>query len=199
MRFLILALAALPLAAAGNETLAEKAVSILLQRCGSCHGDKAAMSDLRLSDRDQAVRGGKRGPAIKPGQANESLLLKAVSGGGPVSMPPGAKLADEEVATLRTWIDKGAEWPDHVVKLKNSDWWAFQKFSRPPVPEVAGAKNPIDAFITAKLQSEHLDAAPEADKYTLLKRACYDLTGLPPTAEQTKTFFNDKSPEAWEH
>jgi hypothetical protein len=199
MRFLILALTALPLAAVGNEPLAEKAVSILQQRCGSCHSGKAAMSDLRLSDRDQAIRGGKRGAAIKPGQANESLLLKAVSGGGPVSMPPGGKLAEDEVATLRTWIDKGAEWPEHAVKLKNSDWWAFQKFTRPPVPSVAGAKNPIDAFIATKLQSEHLEPAPEADKHTLLKRACFDLTGLPPTAEQTKTFLNDKSPEAWEH
>src|SRR6266581_60721 len=186
-------------AASSTEPLAPKAAAILQQRCLACHGEKTAMSDLRLTGREDALRGGKRGPAIKPGQASDSLLFQAVSHTAKIAMPPGVKLPDEEIETLRAWIDKGADWPKPSIQLKDADWWGFHKPARPSVPQIAGAKTPIDAFILAKLQASAIPPVPEADRLTLLRRACYDLHGLPPTAEQTREFLNDKSPNAWEH
>jgi mono/diheme cytochrome c family protein len=191
-------LAAMPASAAPGDPLGAAAAAILQQRCLACHSDKNAMSDLRLTAREDAVRGGKRGPAIKPGHAGESLLFQAVSHAGKVTMPPGAKLPDEEIETLRAWIDKGAEWPQQSIQLKGADWWAFHKSRRPAVPEIAGAKTAIDAFVMAKLQAAGLEPAAEADRLTLLRRACFDLHGLPPTPQQIAEFLNDKSGNAWE-
>ncbi len=157
------------------------------------------MSDLQLTGRDQILRGGKRGPAVKPGAAADSLLFQAVSHAGKLTMPPGAKLADDEIETLRAWIDKGAEWPKQGLAPKGADWWAFHKPGRPDVPTIAGAPSPIDAFILEKLRAAGIEPAPEADRLTLLRRACFDLHGLPPTSEQTRQFLDDKSPQAWEH
>src|SRR6266852_9010978 len=98
------AFAATSLRAAATDPLAVKAASILEQRCLACHNEKTALSDLRLTGREQALRGGKRGPAIQPGNAGESLLFQAVSHIGKIAMPPGAKLPDEEIAALRAWI-----------------------------------------------------------------------------------------------
>ncbi len=190
------ALAAVSAYAAPNDP-AEKAAAILQQHCFDCHGEKTAMSDLRLTGREAILRGGNRGPAVKPGQPAESLLFQAVTRAGKLTMPPGPKLADDEIETLRAWIEKGAEWPK-VVPLKGADWWGFHKPSRPAVPKAAGAKQAIDEFILEKLQAAGLAPAPEADRLTLLRRACFDLHGLPPTAEQTREFLDDKSPEAWE-
>ena len=180
------------------EPLGARATAILQQRCLTCHGEKTAMSDLRLTDREHALLGGNRGPAIKPGQANDSLLFQAVSHIGKVAMPPGAKLPNDEIETLRAWIDKGAEWPRDSVAIKSSDWWAFHQARRPAVPEIAGAKNPIDAFLLEKMKAAGIEPSSEADRLTLLRRACYDLHGLPPTPEQTREFLNDKSANAWE-
>ena len=156
------------------------------------------MSDLQLTGREQALRGGNRGPAIKPGDANQSLLFQAVSHIGKVAMPPGTKLTNDEIETLRAWIDKGAEWPRQTTLVKDTDWWAFHKARRPAVPEIAGAKNPIDAFLFENLKAAGVEPSAEASRLTLLRRACYDLHGLPPTPEQTRDFLADKSPNAWE-
>src|SRR5881628_345112 len=102
-------------AASSSEPLAPKAAAILQQRCLACHSEKAAMSDLRLTGREDALRGGKRGPAIQPGHASESLLFQAVAHIGKVTMPPGTKIPDEEIETLRAWIEKGAEWPQQSI------------------------------------------------------------------------------------
>src|SRR5579864_4299767 len=103
------------------EPLGARATAILQKRCLSCHGEKTAMSDLQLIGREQALRGGNRGPAITPGKANDSLLFQAVSHIGKVAMPPGPKLPNEEIETLRAWIDKGAEWPQQSIQAKNAD------------------------------------------------------------------------------
>jgi hypothetical protein len=185
--------------AASTALLSDQAAAILQQRCFACHSDRTAMSDLQLTGREQILRGGKRGPAVKPGQSGDSLLFQAVSYSGKLTMPPNGKLDDAEIATLRAWIDKGAEWPKQSVSLKGADWWAFHMPVRPAVPEVPGAKTAIDAFVLEKLRAANLDPAPEADRLTLLRRACFDLHGLPPTPEQTREFLDDKSPDAWEH
>src|SRR5712692_2549303 len=184
--------------AASGDPLSAKAAAILQQRCLACHSEKAAMSDLRLTGREDALRGGKRGPAIRPGHASDSLLFQAVAHIGKITMPPGTKIPDEEIETLRAWIEKGAEWPQQSIALKGADWWAFHKPGRPPVLAVPGAKTPIDAFVLAKLQAAGIEPAPEADRFTLLRRACFDLHGLPPTPKQAAEFLEDKSPNAWE-
>jgi uncharacterized protein DUF1553/uncharacterized protein DUF1549/cytochrome c len=193
------ALAILPVRAATTEPLSAKATAILQRRCLACHGEKTAMSDLQLTGREQALRGGNRGPAIKPGQAKESLLFQAVLHDGKVAMPPGAKLPDDEIETLRAWIDRGAEWPSESIEVKGADWWAFHQPRRPAVPEITGVHNPIDAFVVEKLNAAGVEPSAEASRLTLLRRACYDLHGLPPTPEQTREFLNDQSPNAWEH
>src|ERR1041385_1697802 len=109
----MIAASALP---ASADPVGAKAATILQQRCIACHNEKTAMSDLRLTGRDEALRGGKRGAAIKPGQAGQSLLFQVVSHAGKLTMPPGAKLPDEEIEALRAWIDKGAEWPQQSIQ-----------------------------------------------------------------------------------
>ena len=98
-------------------------------------------------------------------------------------MPPGGKLSDEDLATLRAWINEGALWPETVTGgAAAPQWWAFQKPVRPAVP--GNAANPIDAFLDSKMAAGGLSPAPEADRLTLIRRATFDLHGLPPTPEQ---------------
>jgi mono/diheme cytochrome c family protein len=172
------------------------AVALLQEKCLTCHGD-AAMSGLRLTSRENALKGGTRGPAIVPGKSTESLLYKAVSGSGEVlRMPPvGGGLSSAEIAAIKEWLDSGAPWTS-TAPATTSQWWAFKKPERPAVPP--GAANPIDAFIDRKLKAAGLAPSPEADRLTLLRRASYDLLGLPPAKEQIDEFLADKSPNAWE-
>jgi hypothetical protein len=157
------------------------------------------MSGLRLTAREALLKGGTRGPALKPGSPADSLLLQAVLRNGKLAMPPGPKLPDEEIATLRAWIEKGAEWSDRVTQTERPKWWAFQPPQRPRVPGGAATGNPIDAFISQKLQVAKIQPAPVADRLALLRRATFDLLGLPATAEQVRAWEADKSPQAWEH
>ncbi len=128
-----------------------------------------------------------------PGKAKDSLLYQAVAHLGALKMPPGPALTVEEVQAIKDWIDGGAPW-------SSGKWWAFEKPVRPTVPANAAnpAANPIDAFVDQKLRSAGLAPAPEADRLTLIRRASYDLLGLPPTKEQIDQFLSDKAPAAWE-
>src|SRR6185369_3238888 len=167
----------------------------------ACHG-AARMSDLDLRDRDTILKGGKRGPAIVPGKAGESLLYKAVRREGDLQMPPGkSALAAAEVNAIRDWINGGARWASTPRNAPAATWWSFKKPARPAVPTLKDAsrvRNPIDAFILAKLDQQGLHLAPEADRATFARRAYFDLHGLPPTPEQVTEFVNDKSPDAYE-
>ncbi len=198
MRISVVAWVSMALQAAAGQTLPARAVALLGERCGACHGQKTGMSGLRLTSRESLIEGGKRGPAIQPGHADESLLLRAVLHRGPVSMPPGGRLSGEEIETLRSWIDQGAEWPAGPVKAPTAAWWAFRKPGRPEVPATADAATPADAFLLEKMRAAGVEPAPEADRLTLLRRASFDLTGLPPSPEQVRAFLNDASPQAWE-
>lgn len=194
-----LLLAATP--AAASLAHAQSAQAILQAKCLACHGP-ARMSDLDLRDRAAALQGGKRGPAIVPGNAKASLLYQAVRKSGDVKMPPGnAALTAAEIQTIGEWIDAGAKW-DQAAKTDAaaSAWWSFRKPVRPKVPAAAGpawAENPIDAFVFAKLKEKGLDPAPEAGKQALVRRAYFDLHGLPPTPEEVDAFVNDTSPGAY--
>ncbi|MEZ5355926.1 MAG: PSD1 and planctomycete cytochrome C domain-containing protein [Bryobacteraceae bacterium] len=178
--------------------LADRAIAILEANCGACHA-AAAMSGLNLTTRALALQGGSKGPALAPGNAAASLLYKAVRHNGAVKMPPGRKLSEGDTETLREWIDAGAEWPSAQTKAAESKWWSFHKPVRPTVPPVDGAHTAVDAFVIRALRAQSLTPAPEADRATLIRRAYYDLHGLPPTASQVSAFVNDKSPTAFEN
>ncbi len=177
---------------------------IFTSACQACHNDKTRTSGLSLGSRDAVLTGGNREAAIKPGSAADSLLLRAVEQSGDLKMPPGRKLEPEQIASIRRWIEAGATWPEESVaakKPKGADHWSFQPIKRVDPPQVQNAawvRNPIDQFILARLEKEHLKPSPEADKQTLLRRVSLDLTGLPPSPEEIKEFVEDKRSDAYE-
>ncbi len=191
--------ATLWIALAGS-ILAQPAREILDANCVSCHG-AAQMGGLDLRSREAALKGGKRGPAIVPNKPAESLLLRGVLRDGDLQMPPGkAALSPAQIETLRNWIAAGAPFETQTTKSK-SGWWAFQPPARPAVPkaaEPAWNSNPIDAFIRAKLAAKGLKPVAQASKLSLVRRAYFDLHGLPPTPTQVDEFVNDHTPGAWE-
>ena len=191
----VILLAISPGAAAA--TSADRAFAILQKRCFACHADQASMSGLRLNSREGLLKGGTRGPAVIPGDPAKSTLWSAVTQSAKLAMPPDGKLPDADLATLRDWIAEGAPWPEAATTAAGAatpKWWAFQKV--PPV-ETPKSTNPIDAFIQAKLAQSHLKPAPPADRLALLKRATFDLHGLPPTPEMVREFLDDQRPDAW--
>ncbi len=185
--------------------LHEAVQAILARNCLSCHGP-AQMSGLDLRRWETLLKGGSRGPALVPGRAEESLLYRAVAHMGELKMPPeSAPLPADEVTLIRRWINAGANWEASVGKTdpleKEPDWWSFKRPRRPGPPTVDGQEwkgNPIDAFILAKFREKGLTPAPAADKPTLIRRAYFDLIGLPPTPEQVNRFLNDQSPQAFQ-
>jgi hypothetical protein len=175
---------------------------ILKAHCFQCHGEDGKEKgglDVRL--RRLLLEGGEHGPAIVIGQPRKSRLLQLVSEG---KMPKGqAKLAETEIALMRTWIAQGAktarpepEDPDAVgITEEEQDFWAFQPIKNSTVPK--GAKNPIDAFLLRTLKAKGLGFSKMTDKRTLIRRATFDLTGLPPSRAEVKNFLDDTSPEAY--
>ncbi|MCE9560752.1 MAG: PSD1 and planctomycete cytochrome C domain-containing protein [Planctomycetes bacterium] len=176
--------------------------------CTECHGEaekpKGAL-DLRLQR--FILKGGKSGPAVTAGKADESLLIERVKSG---DMPPGKKkLTAAEIETLRKWIAAGAkvEAPEPETlsigfPITDDDrrYWAFQPITRSRVPATKttpAASNPVDAFLLAKLSDRGLSFAPIADRVTIIRRVTFDLIGLPPTPEEVDAFVNDKTPEAY--
>ena len=181
---------------------------ILKAHCFTCHGEGEKLKgglDVRL--RHLIAKGGGEGPAIVPGKPEQSLLFKQVRDG---EMPKGdRKLTPEQVALIGKWIAAGAktekEEPKEIAGYHITDaerkFWVFQPMKRPPVPaSKAGERvsTPIDAFLLAKLRGQKLAFAPEADRATLIRRASFDLTGLPPAPEEVAEFLADKSPTAYE-
>jgi len=182
-RFLLTALSAYLLPA---QDLADRAHAILAANCLGCHSANAKMSGLDLSSRATALQGGSRGPALVPSQSASSRLYKAVARlSGVPAMPANKPLDPADVATLKEWIDAGAPWLDAPASPV-SNWWSFQPVKRPTLPPSSSPwpRNDIDHFISAKHAEHKLTPAPEADRATLVRRAYYDLTGLPPTARQ---------------
>jgi len=183
---------------------------LLEKHCSACHAGEGARSGLRLDIKAAAFKGGDGwGPAIVPGNADESPLVRFVRGEVPdMQMPPPdsavAPLAAAEVARLVEWVNAGAVWPDGVdtaTAVDKTDHWSFKPVQRPPVPAVRGVAwpaNDIDRFILARLEAEGLRPAPEADRRTWLRRATFDLTGLPPTPEEVERFAADGSAGAHE-
>jgi len=167
---------------------------LLKEKCLGCHGAGQTLSDLNLANREGMLQGGKRGPAVIPGNAVNSLLMTAIEQTGPIKMPPAKKLADTEIATVRRWIELGAPWAEGDPKsnpawsYSAADTWEFQPLKR----EVNGwGDNSIDAFISRRLREKTLLPAPPATRATLIRRATFDLTGLPPTPKEVSEFVKD--------
>src|SRR6266853_5910755 len=159
----------MPVAAADLEADAR---DVLARRCLACHSSKTKTAGLDLSTLEGALRGGGRGPALKPGAVNESLLLARVDKG---QMPPTAPLPPEEKETLRRWIEAGAAWSEAIVERRaGKDWWTLQPLQNFPAP------SSVDHWITAALSAKGLQPSPEADRRTLIRRLTFDLIGLPP-------------------
>jgi len=184
--------------------LAPQAVAILKANCQACHNQANRSGGLAFDSRDGILKGGKRGAAVKLGAPSESLLIQAVEQSGELKMPLGReKLKAEEIAILRQWVEQNATWPEESIAKKPRGWdhWAFQAPKPPAVPAVQNTSwvhNPIDNFILAKLEAEHVQPSPEVDRATLLRRVSLDLVGLPPTVEEIKAFLSDSSPAAYE-
>jgi cytochrome c553 len=181
---------------------------VLVEKCLSCHGEKAKGA-LRLDTRAAALKGGERGPAVVPGKPKESLLLKGLTHtDNDLKMPPAGKLPEREIAALTKWIELGAPWPDKVTLASPSaidkaaaKHWAFQPVKRPPIPvsrEPQASANPIDAFVRKQLSDKGLSLSPRADKRTLIRRVTFDLHGLPPTPAEVEAFVKDDAPDAYE-
>ncbi|MBS0203996.1 MAG: PSD1 domain-containing protein [Planctomycetes bacterium] len=172
---------------------------ILQRSCQRCHGAEKQKGDYRLDVRQSALHNGESyAPNIIPGKADDSPLIKFVTGDGDVVMPPeGKPLTAAEVRTLRQWIDQGAKWPDDVAgELKDkSDWWSLRPLS---LKDHFAGNLSIDHFIRAKLTAAGLRPAIEADRLTLIRRVSFDLIGLPPTPEEVSQFVGDVEPNAYE-
>ncbi len=179
---------------------------IFAKSCLKCHGEKAAKGGLVLDQKADALAGGDNGPAIVPGQSDGSRLIRYVAGVEDTVMPPenaGKPLTPEQIGILRAWIDQGAKWPDNLSRRggPSSSHWAFKPPVRPDLPKVKEAtwvRNPIDAFVLARLEKEGLRPSAEADPATLLRRLSLDLIGLPPTIAELDAFLADRSADAYE-
>jgi hypothetical protein len=166
---------------------------ILSTRCLKCHGSTEPEGELSLTGRERAVAAG----VIVPGDAHASSLLERVTSvDADIRMPPdGEPLTDAEVASLRHWIQSGADWPTH---------WAYRPLERPTIPVVPDAalrdwcRTPIDRFVAARLETAGIAPSAEADRRTLLRRASFDLRGIPPSIKEIREFLADDSPHAWE-
>jgi hypothetical protein len=182
---------------------------VLVQRCEKCHGPDKQKGGLRLDSKAGWIRGGDRGPAIIPGKPDESPLVRAVRHtDDDLAMPPhpAAKLSDGELTDLTDWVRRGAADPRGTVATRlggmsldeAKHWWSLQPLKRPDVPVSGEAgRNPIDAFLDKQILSTGITSTPRADKRTLIRRATFDLTGLPPTIEEVEAFQKDDSSEAF--
>jgi mono/diheme cytochrome c family protein len=185
---------------------------VLADRCYKCHSREAdkIKGGLMLDTREGMLHGGDTGPAVTPGKPDDSLIIDAISyRDADLQMPPkGDKLTDQQVADITEWIRRGAFDPRSLVAKGSSqsyggvgrDHWSFLPVRKQAVPEVANAAwcaTPIDNFILARLEENAMRPNPPADKYTLIRRASFDLTGLPPTEEEVQRYLADNSPEAW--
>jgi len=193
---------------------------ILKTYCWSCHGAGGRIGGLDMRNLPLLLEGGKSGPAIVPGKAEESLLYqKLVQGEMPPKEPLDANVVyspvpptPEQRETIRAWIDAGAparyegrplnESEAPPLTEKDRSWWAFQRPTRYEVPHVESqdrVRTPIDAFLLRKLEEKGLGFAPAADPVTLLRRVYLDVIGLPPNPEEVDRFLADPSPVAYEN
>ncbi len=195
---------------AGRELFETKILPLLEARCFKCHGPTGKpKGGLRLDSREAALKGGDQGASFIPGDPAGSALMKAVLWGDPdTKMPPKERLPKGETDLLAAWIRMGAPWgaaAKHAAKkekpitAEDRQWWAFRPVLEPALPAAdPWTHSPLDRFILAKLKAEGLAPAPEADRVTFIRRATFDLHGLPPTPGEVAAFTADAAPDAVE-
>ncbi len=194
----------------------KKVEPILKASCLKCHGGgRRVRGGLNLTSRDAVVKGGDTGPAVNFKHTTKSLLLKMVNYvDDDHKMPPSGKLPKDQIDVLTEWVKLGlpytpgdgkktqvAKEENPAITKEDRNYWAYKKPVRPTPPKVKNTKwvrNPIDNFILAKLEAKELTPAPVIDRYRLIRRATYDLTGLPPTFQEVEAFVKDDHPKAYE-
>jgi hypothetical protein len=200
--------------------------SILNQKCIQCHGEAVQMAGLDLRRLETMLKGGEKGPAIVPGNAEASPIYRRVAGLDKPRMPmaPLPPLTQQEIDALKSWIERVSNptvrkgmiaqtepspatrpqtqnYMEKATTEEDRSWWSFQKPARRPIPNVTDARwkaNPIDAFIKSALDQNGLKPAPQADRSTLVRRAYLDLTGILPSPQEVDAFVRDSSPQAYE-
>src|SRR5262245_33534377 len=195
----------------------KEVLPVLKQNCFRCHGDETEKikGGLNLTTRKAVLDGGETGPVVNLAKPADSLLVKAIHYKDENhKMPPKGKMPDKDIATLEKWVTDGLPVstdrlggdiakapPKGVITEEAKRYWVYQPVKRSPVPEVKDktwVKTPIDAFILAKLEAKGLKPIKPAEKAALVRRAYYDLLGLPPTPEEVDAFVNSKDADAWE-
>ncbi len=195
------------------EFFENKVRPLLVERCLECHGAEKQKGNLRLDSLAAILKGGDSGPALVAGKPEASRLVQAIGYTSDIKMPPKSKLPEREIADLTQWVKLGAPWPnakpngDPVTKpagkgitAEQRAFWTFQPVVEPAVPAVRQlewVKSPLDRFILARLEAAGLEPAPAANKLTLIRRATFDLTGLPPTIDDVNAFLADQSDNAF--
>ncbi len=183
---------------------------ILIEHCYSCHGAKKQEMSLRMDSAQGLLAGSDNGPVIVVGEPEQSLLIEAIQYSGDTKMPPSGKLSAAAIASLERWVKQGAVWPKEaappakansgVTAEAAKNHWSFQPILASVVPTVQAQERvsrPIDAFILARLEAAHLTLSLPADRQTLIRRATFDLHGLPPTPDEVSAFENDSAPDAF--
>jgi hypothetical protein len=201
---------------AGLDFFEKRIRPVLVERCLSCHSAQAkvAKAELTLDSREAMLRGGVSGRAVIPGDSENSLLIKAIRySDEDLGMPPKVqdRLSPQQISDFVAWINMGAPAPGEpdasapaAPKIdfeKARTFWSFRPVRDPAPPAVRDAswsRTDVDRFLLAALEARGLRPAPEADRRTLLRRATYDLTGLPPTPGEIAAFLNDARPDAFE-
>ncbi len=179
---------------------------IFAVECAGCHGAQLQMADLNLTTAEGFFKGSSRGAIVDPERPAESVLLQVVEQQGKVKMPPTGPLSSEKLQALREWVENGALWPsdDSAAVVAPSDGakpglWAFQPVQDHEPPTVIDqdwVRTPIDRFILAKLEEQGIQPSAPAEKLQLLRRAKFDLHGLPPSEQEIEEFLSDTAPEA---
>ncbi|MCH2105300.1 MAG: DUF1553 domain-containing protein [Planctomycetes bacterium] len=198
----------------GARLYTEEVQPLLEEHCLSCHGGgRRLKGGLNLTTRAGLLEGGDLGPAVNEGSPERSLLLAMTSYKDiDHEMPPKGKLPGQALDLLERWVHMGApyagdaahagsEEEEHIGRDDGMEGWSYKPRTKPAVPAVKGSNwvsNPIDNFLLAKLEEAALEPAPEASRIALIRRASYDLTGLPPTPEEVEAFLQDTEPGAWE-
>ena len=199
----------------GLEHFEKRIRPVLVEKCHGCHSAQApsVFANLRLDSFAGLLKGGDSGPAVVPGDPAGSLVMRAVRGDGKTLMPPTGRLSDMQIADIESWIRDGAPWPEEQgpglpdpseafdLERRRAEHWAWQPVrvvDPPTVADLDWPQSTIDRFILAGLEGEGLSPAPPADRYTLLRRLSFALTGLPPTQTEIDAFLADNSPRAVE-
>jgi hypothetical protein len=195
-------------------------IPLMRLRCTACHGGRRREAELDLRTKASMLRGGKSGPAVVAGKPDESLIIRRIKA---EEMPPRRQLVSvsvkpmeaAELQKLESWIASGmpespigpdvaTNEPDQLVTAEDRAFWSFHAPAKTAAPlsvlatELPIIRNPMDAFVLAKLREQGLSFSPEADRVTLIRRLSFDLIGLPPTPEEVAAFVDDPSPQAYE-